>query len=73
MSEIPQMARHGLKVDTGAEVTAAVYDVGDRHGIVLGEGSIGQAGGGKVTLALSPESMGERRIANLVLYRWRPR
>jgi hypothetical protein len=42
----------GLRVDTDAEITAAFYDAGGKAGIILGEGSQKQTGGGRVKLAL---------------------
>ena len=59
-----------LTIDTDVKLTAAVYDGGDKIGIVLGESSqIEKSGGGKVKLILSTSELGRTVPKSIVLHR----
>lgn len=58
----------GLGVDTGASVVSGLYDAGDRLGIVLGETSKGEKGGGAVGLRLDLDRYGRKKAKAVRLY-----
>lgn len=58
--------RTGLTIDTDAEVAAGVYDAGSRTGIIIGEGSPGAGGGGKVKLILEPAALQAKAVTQVI-------
>jgi hypothetical protein len=61
--------REGLVVQAPPDTAVALYDAGPALGIALGDCAIGPAGGGPVTLTLTPQALGNRRITRATLHR----
>jgi hypothetical protein len=61
--------RTGLALDSDAEVTAALYETGTGLGLILGEGSRGPGGGGRVKLGLDGTVLGHGPVGDILLYR----
>ncbi len=59
----------GLWLETDAEVTAALYDVGATLGLILGEGSRKAGGGGAVKVSLDARALGEKAVGDVMLHR----
>lgn len=59
----------GLRIETDAQVTAAVYDADSKRGIILGDGSTGKKGSSKVKLNLDPEGWDGHQPGKMFLHR----
>ena len=60
--------RDGLTLTADRDVTAAVYQVGTTHGMILGDGGRVLPGGGKVQLAFAPEIYDPRIHAGILAH-----